>query len=54
MLSNNANPNEVYAEELQVGKKTDKFCSRDNKYYPPTITKITDTHVDVAYDDGQH
>ena len=40
-------------EELQVGDKVDIFWSRDKKYYPATITKVTKTHVDVKYDDGQ-
>ena len=41
------------AQELQVGKKIDIFWSRDNRYYAGTITKVTPTHVDVTYDDGE-
>ena len=40
-------------QELQVGDKVDIFWSRDDQYYPATIIKVTETHVDVRYDDGQ-
>ena len=40
-------------QELRVGDKVDIFWSRDNRYYPAIVTKVTPTHVDVTYDDGE-
>ena len=37
---------------LKVGNMINIYWARDKKSYPATITKITDTDVEVEYEDG--
>ena len=37
---------------IEVGQTIDIYWPRDGRSYEATMTKITDTHVHVEYDDG--